>query len=470
MIKKNDLMTGVVESLGSNGEGIIRKDGLVVFVPLALVGERIKYKVLKVTSKCAYGKLLEVQEKSPERVEPKCPVFGKCGGCQLQHLNYQSQLLLKQKNVSDCFQKIAFIKENVLKTVACDKCFKYRNKLQLPIEEIGGETVIGFYAENSHRVIPITNCDINPDWTKKIIFSFKKYISECNIKGYNNQTFLGDIREVTVKEICKKLIIAVVVTSFNIKGIDRLIQILKENLDTEFSLYLNENKSRSNVIYGDKFTLKEGRGEYEGELFGIKYPVGVRSFTQVNDEMCYKLYSEVKNQLLLDEETVVIDAYSGAGLMTALLAQNAKKAIGIEIIKEAVDCADKLALSNGLSEKITNYCGKCEELLPSIIEKEKAKSDKLAIVLDPPRKGCDIKVLEAVKSSGADKIVYVSCMPSSLARDVGILTGTLKVCDSGIKKAEEIDSPYKISYIQPFDMFPQTKHVETVVCLARKTN
>jgi len=468
MIKKNDELIGIVESFGSNGEGIVKEDGMVIFIPFALPKEKVKYKVLKVGKGYAYGKVLEVIEKSPERSIPVCSAFGKCGGCQLQHVEYFSQLKLKEENVKTCFKKIAFLDVDVESAVACQKAFNYRNKLQLPVEEVGGKTIIGFYAENSHRVVEIDDCPINPTWTKDIISAFKSYVQEFNLKGYNNLTFTGDIREITVKEVNKKLIIAMVVTSLKIRGVGRLIEILRESLDFEFSLYLNENKTRSNVIYGDKFALKYGKGEYEGDLFGIKYPVGVRSFTQVNDEVCYKLYSEVKKQIKSDADTVVIDAYSGAGLMTALLSLDAKRAVGIEVVKEAVDCADKLKENNNLTEKITNYCGKCEELLPLVIEKEKMGGEKLAIVLDPPRKGCDVKVLEAVKNSGADKIVYVSCMPSSLARDVGILVGTLEASENGIKKVEKANSVYQVTLIKPFDMFPQTKHVETIVCLDKR--
>ena len=470
MINKNDELIGTVISFGSNGEGIIKHDGFVVFLPLSIPLEKVKYKVLKVTSKCAYGKVISVLEKSADRVEPKCPVFSKCGGCQLQHLAYEKQLSLKKQTVEDCFNKIAFLPVNVQFPVHSNKNFGYRNKLQLPVGQGNNGAEIGFYAENSHRVIPIDDCPINPEWTKTVIACFKKYIKEFNLSGYNEQNFSGDIREITVKEIGKNLIITLVVTDFKIKGIDRLIEILKENLGCEFSLFLNENKSRSNVIYGEKFCLKYGKGEYFSELFGIKYPVGVRSFTQINNEVCALLYDRVKKELNLNENTVVIDAYSGAGLMTAILAKEAKKAIGIEIIKEATLCADKLAKENNLEHKITNYCAPCEDVLPSIVEEEKSKGQTLAIVLDPPRKGCDVKVLQAVKNSGADRIVYVSCLPSSLARDVGILTGTLKEENGKLIKSPNPDGEYEVTLVQPFDMFPQTKHVETLVCLCKKAN
>ena len=188
---------------------------------------------------------------------------------------------------------------------------------------------------------------------------------------------------------------------------------------------------------------------------------------QVNTSVCHKLYSAVREGLKLNEKTTVIDAYSGAGLMTALLAQKAKKAIGVEIIKEAVDIADKLAIDNGLRDKITNYCGKCEELLPGIIKREKKENSDVAVVLDPPRKGVDIKVIKAILESDIDRIAYVSCLPSSLARDIGLIVGTLEEKDGEIKRVENPTLRYNIELIKPFDMFAQTKHVETLVVLSK---
>lgn len=467
MISKNQELEGVVISIGSNGEGVVKADGVTVFVPFAITGEKIKYKVLKVTSKCAYGKLLEVLSPSRERVKPRCPVFGKCGGCDLQHVNYDFQLEIKRENVKNCFHKIAGIETEVSETVRCENPWGYRNKLQLPVAQYGEETAIGFYAENSHRVVAIDDCPINPCWTKNVIATLKAFMSKYRLKGYNESDRSGDIREITVKEIGEKLIITLVTPKNKINGIESLPEMLSESLDKEFTLFVNKNDKETNVIYGDTFTKICGNDFYYGESDGIKYKGGVLSFLQVNGEMCAKLYSEVKNSIDSDENTTVIDAYSGAGLMTAMLTKNAKNGVGIEIIKEAVDCADELAELNGLSDKMKNYCGKCEELLPEIIKK--AKTDKLRLVLDPPRKGCEQPVIDAIRKSGIERIVYVSCMPSTLARDVGLLCGTLKREENGaIIKSVPTESDYVVESVKPFDMFPATRHVETLVVLSHK--
>ncbi len=467
MLKKNQEFINTIQYLGANGEGILKQDGIIVFVPFALIGEKIRYKILKVTSKCAYGKVLEVLTPAEERVRPKCAVFGKCGGCQLQHLAYSYQVKNKEDNVKNCFKKIAGLEVSVLPVVKCNNEYGYRNKLQLPVASTENGTVIGFFAENSHRVIPIDDCPINPVWTKSLIEVFYDYIKKYGLRGYSETDFSGDIREITVKEIKDNLIITVVVTDEKIVGIDYLISKLETSIKRQFSLYINVNNTRSNVIYGEKFILKHGSPSYVGEMRGIKYKIGVQSFMQVNNEICAKLYSSVLEAVNLDEKTTVIDAYSGAGLMTAMLAKNASRAIGIEIIKEAVQCADELAKLNGLSGKITNHCGKCENVLPQIISEERNKGNKLCLILDPPRKGLDISVVKSVIDSGIERIVYVSCMPSTLARDVGLIVGSLELIGNEVKKSSNYVPRYEIEFIKPFDMFPQTKHIETLVVLNR---
>ena len=467
-MKKNDEFVGIVSAIGSNGEGIVKCEDKVVFVPLALTGEKIKYKILKVTSKCAYGKVLEIFTPAEMRVRPKCTVFGKCGGCQLQHVKYINQLKIKEQSILNTFRKVAGLDVDVKPTVKGDNEFRYRNKLQLPVVQTDWGVQIGFYAENSHRVIPITDCVINPAWTENVIRAFDKYFNEFNIFGYSEERHDGDVREIAVKEIKGNLIITLVVLNRNIKGLEKLIEILKEEIKLNFTLYVNVNDRKTNVIYGDSFYLIHGASEYTSEMLGVKYKIGVQSFMQINNSVCSKLYASVRDLIDADENTVVIDAYSGAGLMTAILAKKAKKAIGIEIVKEAVNCANELKHINKLDDKITNYLGKCEDVLPKVVESERRENSKIHVVLDPPRKGCDYKVIKSIVDNKVEKIDYVSCMPSTLARDVGLITGSLIYDGNEIKKTENPTLRYNIEIVKPFDMFAQTKHVETLVVLQRK--
>jgi len=466
-MEKNKEYVGTVCAIGSNGEGIIKQDGEIIFVPYTLVGEKVKFKVLKIASKCVYAKALEILTPAEDRVRVKCPVFSKCGGCQLQHIKYQKQLLIKEQAIKETFKKVANLNVEVLPAISGDNEFRYRNKLQLPVCQSKDGTVIGFYAENSHRVVPIIDCPINAYWTKDIIYAFNKYIVENNILGYDELSNTGDLREITVKEINGNLIITAVVNNPKIRALDKLIQTLKEFVKLPFSLYININNKQTNVIYGDDFRLVYGDADYKSEMLGIKFKIGVQSFMQVNNSVCNKLYATVESLVDANENTVVIDAYSGAGLMTAILAKNAKKAIGVEIVKEAVECANELAKINKLDHKITNYLGKCEDILPKLIAKEKQENNDVCVVLDPPRKGCDLRVINSIIDSNIDKIIYVSCKPSTLARDVGLLVGTLGIVQGQIKRIENAKERYKIKMVRPFDMFAQTKHVETLVVLEK---
>ncbi len=468
MISKNEEYVGIVERLGSNGEGIIKHDDFVVMVPFCLPTEKVKYKVLKVAKNYAFGKVTEVIVPADDRVRPVCPAFFKCGGCQLQHVKYTSQLKFKSALVSDCFRKIAGLNVKTQAPVKSFSEYGYRNKLQLPVAEVNGTTVIGFYAENSHRVIPVTACSIHPEWSTKLIKDLYEYIRENDIKGYNEEKKTGILRHVVARSTDTGYIITLVVTANKLKKLDSLIEKLKLSLKN-FSLHINVNPNDTNVIFGDEFHLIYGPEFFESELSGIKFEAGVQSFLQVNTSVAVKLYQTAIKLLNPDENTFVIDAYSGAGLMTAMFAKKAKKAYGIEIVKEAVEIADNLKVKNNIADKMVNIQGDCAvELPPLVRELTKNNDATVAVVLDPPRKGCDYKVLKSIKDSNIEKIVYISCNPATLARDVGLLVGSLKYSGNEIVKDKDYVAEYSVEYVQPFDMFAQTKHVESVVCLTRK--
>ena len=473
-MRKNDEVTGIVTALGCNFEGIVKVENTVCFIPYALVGEKVLFKVLKVQKgkdgkQIAFCKLIEVLTPADERVRAKCKVFQKCGGCALQHLKYKEQLKFKNDTVKECFRKIAGLTVNLKRTVKSGLEYNYRNKLQLPVRNTSNGNFIGFFAENSHRIVPICDCAIQKEWTSKIIETFNEFIIKYNVSCYNEETKSGILRHIVVRSVDKSLLIVAVINGSYLPNVDKLIEMLGQQF-MKFSFFINENTGDTNVILGEKFTLLYGAEKINTEEFGIKYSIGAQSFMQVNDDVKSRLYGDVVKLLELTDDTVVIDAYSGAGLMTAMFAKNCKKAIGIEIISEAVNSANELAKTNGLTQKMQNICAPCEEVLPSIIEKERAENSNVALVLDPPRKGCDRQVLEAVLKSKPDKIVYVSCSPQTLARDIGVLMGSLYYDGNELKKAENYESDYEIVSAQPYDMFPQTKHVESVVCLARKVN
>ena len=465
-MKKNDVLTAEITNIGSNCEGIAKVDGTVCFIPFSLIGEKVEFKVLKVNKNVAFCKLLDVLTPSEDRVRPLCKYFTKCGGCQLQHVKQRAEFKIKTNIIKDCFRKIAGIDVEVNPVVKSENEYNYRNKMQLPIRNINSENKIGLFYENSHRIVEIDECVIQKPIFNNVIKAFKTFINETQISCYNEENNVGLLKHVVVREVKDKLLIVVVINGKELLYKERLIDILKSNFN-EFSLIVNENLKNNNVILGDKFTVIYGQGFYYDEFLDIKYPVFPQSFMQVNDNVKERLYVDVIKRLELNENSVVIDAYSGAGIMTAMMAKTAKKAIGIEIIPEAVKSADELATLNKLIDKMVNVCAPCEDVLPNIIEKEKANNSSISVVLDPPRKGCDDKVLQSIIKAMPDKIIYVACSPQSLARDVGILTGSLKWINGELKRVEDYNARYEIESVTPYNMFPKTKHIETLVCLKR---
>ena len=465
MVEKNQSITAYVESVTGSGEGVIRHEGITFFVPACLPGEKVSFRVLKVKGGVGYGKVEEVFTPSEHRVRPKCPVFLKCGGCTLQHLSYEEQLKLKAKTVKDALKKIAGIDYEVPTAIASDAEYGYRNKLQLPIGvDREGNTVIGFVAERSHRISQIEECSSHPDWAKQLLAAVKTYSSACHVKGYNEETGSGVLRHIVAREIGGRFIFTLVVAKEKVTGLGYLIELLQKSFH-EFSLYLNYHFEKTNVVFGERFELVHGIGFFEAEECSIRYEAGPVTFLQVNSGVRAKLYKAVVNQTVEDGNEVVIDAYSGGGLMTAMLAKKAKRAYGIELEREAVACADSLKAKNKL-ENVQNVCGKTEEELPGVLAKE--AGEKLRLVLDPPRAGLHRSVVDAVIQSGVERVTIVSCNPATLARDLGLLTGTLIDRGGELIKAETPFGAYRIEKIQPYDMFPQTKHVETLVCLTRK--
>ncbi len=468
-MKKNDYITAIIENIGANGEGIFHFDGATCFVPFVLIGEKIKAKVLKVKGSIAFCKAVEIIEPSNSRVMPKCPVFTKCGGCNIQHADYKTQLGIKRETVSNCLKKITRIDYQVGEVVPSEKEYGYRNKLQLPIRLEKGVVKLGFFREGSHDIIEIDDCPLHPDWAKTIISCVKEYIKENDISCYDENTKKGLLKHLVVREVGGSLLITLVASSIKINAINRLIDKLLLYFN-DFSLIINENPKHTNVIFGDKFVTVYGSGKISVSEFGVSYEIGAESFMQVNSKQKENLYEKVLSLCELDDNTVVIDGYSGAGVLTAILAKNAKKAYGVEIIQEAVDSANNLAKTNGLEDKMISYSGDCAEILPSLIEKCKSEGQKTVLVLDPPRKGVDEKIINQILISKPDKIVYVSCSPQSLARDLGLILGTLKRENNAIINLYPDVLNYDITYLTPYDMFPQCKHVESLVCLERKTN
>ena len=472
-MQKNDILQGKVVSFASEGEGVIKQDGYTAFVPFCLPEEEVSFKALKVKGDVVFGKIEQILTPSSQRVQPKCPHFGKCGGCQLQHLAYEGQLEFKREQVQNCLKKLGGIDAQVQNTVPSAKVFGYRNKLALPVGvDENGNTVVGMYAPRSHRIIALDDCPIQADWCKKIISAVYEYVKATGLKGFDEIKKTGQIRHVVAREVGGNYVITLVTTK-KVK-VDAFVNVLKDKF-ASFTLIQNINDGDGNAILGKQFFVEYGSGFFVAQDCGIKFKAGASTFLQINDGVRTLLYKTVIENLATDgnslKETVAFDLYSGGGMLTAMLANVCKKAYGIEVVKEAVQCADELTEMNGLSGKMVNVCAKVEDKLPAVMQE--IKGDKRVIVCDPPRKGMERSVIRAILQSGAQRVVLVSCNPATLARDLGMLCGSLVEKDGQLVKPPDYtlgktEGFYSIEKVIPFDMFPQTKHVETLVCLTKE--
>ena len=444
MIKKNDILEVDILNLGCNGEGVAKVDGTILFVPFSLPGERVRVQVINTKQKAYICKVLEVLKPNTDRVKPICPYFGKCGGCQLQHLKYESALNFKRQEVQNAITHIGKINYEVERCFPSNKQFYYRNKLALPVDV--KTRSVGMFRTSSHSIVPIENCYIQEEWCKNIIDIFNTYLKTINVSIYNEETGEGLIRHLVVRQANNKLLITVVVNGDSLPNYEYLIKELDKKFDN-YGLNININKTNSNIILTEKYKHIYGLQNIEIEEYGIKYNINNASFMQVNDYIKHAIYDSVLSEI--KEDDIVVDAYSGAGLLTAIISKKCKYSYGIEIIKPAVDVANSLKMCNNIPN-MNNICGDTTIELPKLIKKI---GKDFLVVLDPPRKGCSKEVMATLAKVEPRKIVYISCNPSTLARD--------------LYNFNELNKKYKITKIQPFDMFPNTKHVETLVVMEK---
>lgn len=455
MFEKNKEYTVNIISEGYEGEGIAKDMGFPVFIQGAICGEKIKAKILKVKSKYAYGKISSILESSPDRIDPKCNYFNKCGGCTLQHMSYKKQLNFKHNRVKDCINKIAGLNDNLVEYPLGneDHSFRYRNKVQLPIGIVNNKLSIGFYAPRSHNIIDIDKCIIQDPVADKIISITKKWILFNNIKPSTiDGEFQKDglIRHIMVRNgfKTKEIMVVLVATKRDVPSLDEFTTNIKEEIPNVKSIILNINPYNTNVILGNECITLYGEDTIQDYIGNFKFNISPLSFFQVNPRQTEVLYNKALEYAGLTGNETVIDAYCGTGTISLFLSQGAKKVYGVEIVEAAINNAKENAKINNI-DNVEFFVGKSEEIIPALIDNG-VKAD--VIVVDPPRKGCDIKLLDAISKSKVNKIVYVSCDASTLARDLRILS----------------EEGYEVLRIQPVDMFSQTSHVETVVLMSRK--
>ncbi len=449
-IIKNKEYVIEIYDIGEDGEGIGRIEDFVVFVDKALPGEKVLIKLIKVKKSYGYGKLLSVLDKSPFRTKPVCEVFKRCGGCSLQHLEYSEQLKFKTKKVKDSLERIGgFSGIEVLDTIGMEKPYNYRNKAQFPVGISKDGLSFGFYAPRSHNIINISKCFIQNEINEKIISAVKGFMLKYNIPPYDEQLHEGVIRHIVTRTavFTKEIMVCIVIKGKTLPKSDFLVEELLK-IKGVTSILLNYNNAKTNVIMGNKIDTLYGKAFIEDYIGEFKFEISPFSFFQVNPVQTQILYRTAFDFAGLTGTETVIDAYCGIGTISLFVSRKAKKVIGVEVVSEAVSDARRNALINGVSN-VEFVVGKAEEVIPALWESHGVKPD--VIFLDPPRKGCDARLIDTLLRSSTSKIVYVSCNPSTLARDLRLLS-----------------DKYSVVRVQPVDMFCMTAHVETICLLSRK--
>lgn len=441
-----------IKRLGINGEGVGYFKRQVVFVPGALPGEEVVVEATKVQPKFAEGRIKKIRKKSPYRVQPPCPVYEECGGCQLQHLRYDQQLKEKRDIVIQSLErhtKLAVEQLDIRETIGMEDPWNYRNKSQFQVGNRDGKILAGLYGINSHKLVNIQQCVVQHPLTNKATESVKRILQDLNIPIYNEKTRKGIVRTIVARVGIQtgELQIVLITSQKNLPQKDVLVQKIKKAVPEVKSIVQNVNGQKTSLIFGDESVTLEGADFIQETLGDLQFELSARTFFQLNPEQTIRLYNEVKEAADLTGKEKVVDAYCGVGTIGLWIADKAGEIRGMDIIRESIDDAKKNAERHGM--KHAEYVvGKAEEVMPKWV-KEGWRPD--VVIVDPPRTGLDQQLLKTILQVKPKKVVYVSCNPSTLAKDIAVLA-----------------PKYKVNYMQPVDMFPQTSHIEVVTQLVLK--
>jgi len=462
-MNKNDIVTVEITDIGVSGEGIGHVDGYTLFIKDAVIGDVVEAKVMKAKKNYGYARLMKVITPSEYRVEPKCAFARRCGGCQIQEMSYDRQLVFKDQKIRGNLERIGGFTKDQIDTVmqpvvGMEHPFGYRNKAQFPFgTDKEGNPITGFYAGRTHDIIANTDCALGVEQNKEILEIILQYMRENKIKSYDEKTGKGLIRHALIRYgfKTKEIMVCLVVNGKKLPKAERLIEKLIQ-IEGMTSITISPNTRRDNVIMGDSYEILWGQGYITDYIGNVKYQISPLSFYQVNPVQTEKLYGLALEYADLKGDETVWDLYCGIGTISLFLAQKAKQVYGVEIVPQAIDDAKENAKINAI-DNAEFFVGKAEEVLPEYYaEYEREHNGETAhadvIVVDPPRKGCDETLLETIVKMQPEKVVYVSCDSATLARDLKYL------CANG----------YEIKMCRGVDQFPQSVHVETVVLLSQQ--
>lgn len=449
--KNKEYIVDIIDN-GSEGEGIARIDNFAIFIPGAIKNEKIKILIVKVLSSYAYGKIIEIIKPSEHRDEADCECYKRCGGCNLRHITYQKTLEIKENTVQSLVNKTLDNKIKVEPIIGMGVPYNYRNKAQYPVGvNKQNEPVFGVYANRTHEIIPIKNCKIQDEISEEIAQYVIEFFKDNKIKVYNEESRKGVLRHIVVKKgkITDQVMCILVLNEMNFKNEEVLYEGLKKKFPNIKTIVKNINNKNTNVILGNENIVVYGDGYIFDELGEFTFKISPMSFYQINPIQTEVLYNNVIELAELNKDDILYDLYCGIGTIGIFASKHVKKVYGIEIVEQAIVDAKENAKINNI-DNIEFFAGDVEKIFDDLLK----KSDKIdVIIVDPPRRGLDNKTIENIKKVMPRKIVYVSCNPATLVRDINLL-----------------EDKYEVIKIQPVDMFPFTHHVECVVAMKLKEN
>ena len=445
-LQKNQLHTVTVTGYSEEGLGVARIDGRVVFIHGGVRGERCTVRIMKVLKNVAFARVEEVLEASPGRQAPDCPHYPACGGCDFRHLTYAEELEAKRQRVEDALRRIGGAEVSVTEILASPQTECYRNKSQFPVSPQG---LAGFYRARSHQVIPATDCLLQSPQAGAVARAVEGYLADCGVPAYDEEAHAGLLRHIFVRtSAAGQALVCLVVNGDRLPREAELVGRIREACPDTVGVVLNENTRRTNVVLGDRYRTLWGRDFLEDTLCGLTFRIAIPAFYQVNRLQAERLYEKAAELAGLTGEETVLDLYCGAGTITLVMARRAKRAIGAEIVPEAVENARENARRNGIANA-EFFCGDAAAVAAKLAAEE-LRPD--VVVVDPPRKGLEESVVASIADMAPERVVYVSCDPGTLARDVKRFAGR----------------GYVLRQAVAADLFPRTKHVETAALLTKE--
>ena len=450
-VQKNEYYEGVITDITAEGNGVLRVEGFAVFVPGSAVGDQLRVKIVKVLKNYAFGIIDQILAPSEDRIEVDCPVFRQCGGCCYRHISYEAELRLKQQQVKDCFERLGGIFAPMEPIAGSERISGYRNKAQYPLGvDKEGKVVAGFFAKHSHRIIPCTECDLQPKIFSAILKEVLSIIDRYRISVYREEEHRGTLRHIYLRiaEATGETMLCLVSAQRKIPHQEELTKEITEKFPQIVSVVLNYNPDQTNVILGEECITLWGKDHITDILCGVKVQISPLAFYQVNKPQAEALYRQGLSYAELTGEEILLDLYCGAGTIGLSAAERVKQVIGVEIVPQAVENAWENARMNDIANA-RFLCGDCKTAVKQL-EAEHLSPD--VILVDPPRKGCDQEVLNTISHLAPHRVVMISCNPATAARDSKLLQ----------------ERGYEVRGYRAFDLFPRTGAVECVVFFERK--